>query len=247
MSRVPTDAAQEFGVHSKRYYQLEVSYFKSRLDNHLFDLLWNKYWASKQGGWVALVPFIRAQHCQPLRGSWVGPADGKPEGGTRALAPQVTTLSSSPLVSNRDFVAAQLADLARKIEDANSTFGVKGERGTARAAAAAVVARARHPAAAVRRGLVAALPPSRCCWGPRQSTPASATAGLATLGLERRGREGEQLSKLSRDAQSLAVEHVKGTTAQVLKGLLFDRARCGCGPQAQEQQTPGAAATRMDV
>ena len=29
-----------------RYYNLEVSYFKSSLDSHLLDLLWNKYWVS---------------------------------------------------------------------------------------------------------------------------------------------------------------------------------------------------------
>ena len=29
-----------------RYYSLEVSYFKSSLDSHLLDLLWNKYWVN---------------------------------------------------------------------------------------------------------------------------------------------------------------------------------------------------------
>ena len=29
-----------------RYYPLEVSYFKSSLDSHLLDLLWNKYWVN---------------------------------------------------------------------------------------------------------------------------------------------------------------------------------------------------------
>ncbi len=29
-----------------RYYPLEISYFKSCLDNHLLNLLWNKYWIS---------------------------------------------------------------------------------------------------------------------------------------------------------------------------------------------------------
>ena len=31
---------------SHRYYAMEVSYFKSLLDSHLLDLLWNKYWVN---------------------------------------------------------------------------------------------------------------------------------------------------------------------------------------------------------
>ena len=33
-----------FSLH--RYYSMEVSYFKSSLDSHLLDLLWNKYWVN---------------------------------------------------------------------------------------------------------------------------------------------------------------------------------------------------------
>jgi len=50
-----------------QYYSLDITYFKSSLDSHLLDLLWNKYW--------------------------------------------VNTLSSSPLLGNRDYVAGQVADL----------------------------------------------------------------------------------------------------------------------------------------
>ncbi|KAL5709380.1 proteasome regulatory particle subunit RPN11 [Ranunculus cassubicifolius] len=55
---------------------LDVSYFKSSLDTHLLDLLWNKYW--------------------------------------------VNTLSSSPLLANRDYVAGQISDLAEKLEQAEN-------------------------------------------------------------------------------------------------------------------------------
>ncbi len=37
---------EDFGVHCKQYYPLEVSYFKSSLDSQLLDLLWNKYWVN---------------------------------------------------------------------------------------------------------------------------------------------------------------------------------------------------------
>jgi COP9 signalosome complex subunit 5 len=43
---VPMDKIKDFGVHANRYYQMEVSYFKSNLDNNLLELLWSKYWVN---------------------------------------------------------------------------------------------------------------------------------------------------------------------------------------------------------
>ena len=37
---------EDFGVHCKSYYSLDISYFKSPLDSHMLDLLWNKYWVN---------------------------------------------------------------------------------------------------------------------------------------------------------------------------------------------------------
>lgn len=42
---IPLSKIEDFGAHSNRYYSLEVSHFKSSLDSHLLELLWNKYWA----------------------------------------------------------------------------------------------------------------------------------------------------------------------------------------------------------
>lgn len=67
---VPMAKAADFGAHANRYYSLEVSNYKSTLDNKLLEALWNKYW--------------------------------------------VQTLSSSPLFTNRDYVTAQIQDLAGK-------------------------------------------------------------------------------------------------------------------------------------
>lgn len=39
---VPLSKIEDFGVHAKQYYPVDVTYFKSSLDDHLFDLLWNK-------------------------------------------------------------------------------------------------------------------------------------------------------------------------------------------------------------
>lgn len=43
---IPISKIEDFGVHANQYYPLEVSYFKSSLDTHLLDLLWNKYWVN---------------------------------------------------------------------------------------------------------------------------------------------------------------------------------------------------------
>eukprot|EP00296_Roombia_truncata_P007852 JP446308.1.p1 GENE.JP446308.1~~JP446308.1.p1 ORF type:complete len:334 (-),score=63.18 JP446308.1:197-1198(-) len=73
---IPLDKIEDFGVHCKHYYPLEVSYFKSSLDTHLLNLLWNKYW--------------------------------------------INTLSSSPLLNNREYTVNAIADMAKKVESAES-------------------------------------------------------------------------------------------------------------------------------
>ncbi|KAG2434435.1 hypothetical protein HYH02_012265 [Chlamydomonas schloesseri] len=75
---IPLDKIEDFGVHAKSYYPLDITFFKSSTDSHLLDLLWNKYW--------------------------------------------VATLSASPLISNREFAAGQIADVAEKLEQAESSL-----------------------------------------------------------------------------------------------------------------------------
>ncbi|SAM04713.1 hypothetical protein [Absidia glauca] len=41
---IPLDKIEDFGVHAKEYYPLEISHFKSSLDSQLLEVLWNKYW-----------------------------------------------------------------------------------------------------------------------------------------------------------------------------------------------------------
>lgn len=43
---IPTEKIVDFGAHANSYYALEVTHFKSTLDNTLLSLLWNKYWTS---------------------------------------------------------------------------------------------------------------------------------------------------------------------------------------------------------
>ncbi|EAR83224.1 Mov34/MPN/PAD-1 family protein (macronuclear) [Tetrahymena thermophila SB210] len=41
---IPLEKIEDYGIHYKSYYQLEVSFFKNSLDNQLIEILWNKYW-----------------------------------------------------------------------------------------------------------------------------------------------------------------------------------------------------------
>lgn len=54
---IPLNKIEDFGVHSDKYYQLDVSYFKSTLDSKLLDLLWTKYWARS----LSTSPLIQSQ------------------------------------------------------------------------------------------------------------------------------------------------------------------------------------------
>lgn len=41
---IPQDKLKDFGQHADRYYQLEHSFFKSKFDSHILEILWNEYW-----------------------------------------------------------------------------------------------------------------------------------------------------------------------------------------------------------
>lgn len=43
---IPLSKIEDFGVHCKQYYPLDVSYFKSTRDSQLLSLLWNRYWVN---------------------------------------------------------------------------------------------------------------------------------------------------------------------------------------------------------
>ncbi|KAL3867742.1 hypothetical protein ACJMK2_040600 [Sinanodonta woodiana] len=43
---IPLNKIEDFGVHCKHYYTLDISYFKSSMDRKLLESLWNKYWVN---------------------------------------------------------------------------------------------------------------------------------------------------------------------------------------------------------
>lgn len=69
---IPIEKIEDFGVHCKQYYSLDVSYFKSQTDNEVLKALWKTYW--------------------------------------------VNTISANPLVTNANYITAQLSDLGAKLE-----------------------------------------------------------------------------------------------------------------------------------
>lgn len=75
---IPLSKIEDFGAHASQYYSLEITHFKSSLDSHLLELLWNKYW--------------------------------------------VSTISQSPLFTNRDYSNKQMLDLSHKIRNAQLQY-----------------------------------------------------------------------------------------------------------------------------
>merc|ERR1712232_69094 len=41
---IPLDKIEDFGVHAKQYYQLDIEIYKNSMDSAILELLWNKYW-----------------------------------------------------------------------------------------------------------------------------------------------------------------------------------------------------------
>ncbi|KAL1532339.1 COP9 signalosome complex subunit 5a [Salvia divinorum] len=60
---IPLNKIEDFGVHCKQYYSLDITYFKSSLDSHLLDLLWNKYWVNtlSSSPWLGNADFVAGQ------------------------------------------------------------------------------------------------------------------------------------------------------------------------------------------
>jgi hypothetical protein len=43
---IPLNKIEDFGVHCKSYYSVDITFFKSTMDAQMLDLLWNKYWVN---------------------------------------------------------------------------------------------------------------------------------------------------------------------------------------------------------
>ena len=128
---VPLNKIEDFGAHQNQYYQLEISYFKSACDTALLNAIWNKC-ARRGTPWHAVArrgapPAARPPHAarRPPPAAWRAgsPTDA---GRGRARRYWIATLSASPLLSNSQYISAQMKDIADKLESAEgglSHFG----------------------------------------------------------------------------------------------------------------------------
>ncbi|CAG8487724.1 2776_t:CDS:2 [Acaulospora morrowiae] len=161
---IPLSKIEDFGVHCKQYYQLEISHFKSTLDTHLLELLWHKYW--------------------------------------------VNTLSQSPLITNRDYSAEQIADLAEKLDQAETELQQNG-----------------------RVSGFGGMGGSRGATTPSQTVAASSSTAATTNSAsttsspapEKKRIEESPLSKVTKDSTKITVEACHGLISQVLKNVLFNK------------------------
>lgn len=87
-------------MYSCRYYPLEVSYFKSTLDSHILDLLWNKYWVNT----LSSNPLLTVSEFNVM-------------------------CIADHYVKNRDYTGGQISDLAEKLEQAETQLAHSGRMG----------------------------------------------------------------------------------------------------------------------
>ncbi|KAG9302507.1 hypothetical protein G9A89_007211 [Geosiphon pyriformis] len=172
---IPLSKIEDFGVHCKQYYQLEISHFKSTLDTHLLELLWNKYW--------------------------------------------VNTLSQSPLITNREYAARQIKDLAEKLEQTEIQLQQSGRISgfmSSSSGSRAPPPTSSQPATVPAGSATASL-------GISSTSNSGAPTTNTTTNQEKKKADESPLSKVTRDSTKITVEAAHGLISQVLKNLLFNK------------------------
>jgi COP9 signalosome complex subunit 5 len=91
---IPMDKIEDFGVHANQYYQLKVEIYKTKLDEQLLDLLWNKYWVATLSQSLLVSVSSSAWHH-----------------------------STADSTQNRSYATSQTTDLAEKIRSATDSLG----------------------------------------------------------------------------------------------------------------------------
>jgi hypothetical protein len=69
------DKIEDFGVHANAYYPLKIEIYKTRLDEQLLDLLWNKYWVATLSHSLVLSVGCHTVLCYFSGGRSLGQAD----------------------------------------------------------------------------------------------------------------------------------------------------------------------------
>uniref|UniRef100_A0A4W3GE79 COP9 signalosome complex subunit 5 n=1 Tax=Callorhinchus milii TaxID=7868 RepID=A0A4W3GE79_CALMI len=92
---IPLNKIEDFGVHCKQYYALEVTYFKSSLDRKLLELLWNKYWVNTLSSSSLLTAILHSSCLWDVRYSGDYPFPGS--GVVSGVSLKVNSLQGSML------------------------------------------------------------------------------------------------------------------------------------------------------
>lgn len=161
---IPLSKIEDFGAHSSQYYTMEIEHFKSSLDTHLLDLLWNKYW--------------------------------------------VSTLSQSPLFTNRDYSSKQMLDLANKIKKAEYCISSRTGGHT-------------HDRSGLHQGLTAQLAGATGGGGGSSAGGKRGLGGASGAG----GEKDSQLEKIVKDSNKIASEEITGLLASVIKDQIFNNVK----------------------
>lgn len=192
---IPINKIEDFGVHCKSYYQLNIHYFKSNLDVRLLDLLWNKYWAR--------------------------------------------SLSTSPLIQNREYVTQQLNDLGRKINqieemqlDGHHQF--HGGNRFGKAAFAKSQLGRMNPDLSSKSGKGI---------GDKSSNGNSGTTG----GGSSSSVNDTHLDQISKDAQKCCGEHMHSVMSMYIKNALFGKSPAVAPSTSGTGSRSGAGSTAKRV
>eukprot|EP01098_Paradermamoeba_levis_P013561 TRINITY_DN620_c0_g1_i1.p1 TRINITY_DN620_c0_g1~~TRINITY_DN620_c0_g1_i1.p1 ORF type:complete len:382 (-),score=108.38 TRINITY_DN620_c0_g1_i1:9-1097(-) len=148
--QIPLEKIAERGASANRYYELEVSYYQSSVDSHLFNLLSDKYW--------------------------------------------VNILSSSPLLSNREYATGQMADLAEKLKRAETQQS---------------------------QGKFSSVQSSASALGLPSGSGGEGQAAAGGVSAEKK-KEETLLSISTKDSNRTSIQQVRGMMNEALKDLVFN-------------------------
>ena len=104
---IPLNKIEDFGVHCKSYYSLDITYFKSALDRRLLESLWNKYWVNTLSS-SSLLTVLRNTN--------------------KRLPSYYECGNKSKFLTsqNAEYTTGQIFDLSDKLEQSESSLGRAG-------------------------------------------------------------------------------------------------------------------------
>ncbi|KAI9217496.1 JAB1/Mov34/MPN/PAD-1 ubiquitin protease-domain-containing protein [Blastocladiella britannica] len=189
---IPLSKIEDFGVHANSYYALPTTIYKSKLDSHLLELLWNKHW--------------------------------------------ISTLSQSPLITNKDYLVGQLADIAAKLARAET------QTAKVRPMTAAVKAAARESSTTAG---TSATSSHDSVTSPAAVIPTATASGKGAATTTTKAQQDEtHLGTAARDAAKTVSEAAHALMAQVLKNVVFNGASASPAPYAHiGSPQPGSMAS----